>query len=113
MTIQACFGGANVWLLCAVVGLFQEESALERYARRGVHMGVEFEVVLYAADEGQAEKAMAAAMERIAELDKALSDYDLDSELSRLSASSGAASGARGEARAMRVSEDLWRVLAE
>ncbi|WP_425615432.1 FAD:protein FMN transferase [Anatilimnocola sp. NA78] len=51
-------------------------------------MGVEFEVVVYAKNEAVAEAAIAAAFARIADLDKALSDYSLESELSKLSAAS-------------------------
>jgi len=51
-------------------------------------MGTRFGVVLYAPDAARAEAAAAAAFERIAEIDARLSDYDPDSELSRLSAQS-------------------------
>jgi thiamine biosynthesis lipoprotein len=49
-------------------------------------MGVEFEIVLFGPDEAAGKAAIEAAMSRIAELESHLSDYDLDSELSRLSA---------------------------
>jgi FAD:protein FMN transferase len=91
-----------------------EDLALERYARSELHMGVEFEVVLYAADEQQAKAALDAAMARIAELDKRLSDYDLASELSRLSATSDVRHNdpARGAFAPVTLSDDLWQVLS-
>jgi thiamine biosynthesis lipoprotein len=68
-------------------------------------MGVPFRIVLYAADRPAAETAAEAAFARIAQLNDLLSDYDEDSELSRLSQTGG-------QDRAVTVSDDLWRVLA-
>lgn len=77
-------------------------------------MGVDFEVVLYAPDEKRAAQAIDAAMVRIAALDKALSDYDLESELSKLSVTSAVAGSqaAKVEFPAVKLSDDLWTVLA-
>jgi thiamine biosynthesis lipoprotein len=47
-------------------------------------MGTLFSIVLYAHDPATAEKAAAAAFERVAELDAVMSDYQADSELMRL-----------------------------
>jgi thiamine biosynthesis lipoprotein len=58
----------------------------QRFAKSEPHMGVEFEIVLYARDEAQAETAFTRAFARIADLDRKLSDYSLESELSKLSA---------------------------
>jgi thiamine biosynthesis lipoprotein len=77
---------------------------LQRFSQRQLHMGVEFEIVLYASDSGAADKAFAAGYERIAQLDRLLSDYDADSELSRLSATAPS----KGP---VVVSDDLWTVL--
>jgi len=77
---------------------------LTRYEYSQVHMGMPFTFVLYAPDEAAANRASGAAYERIAELDRTLSDYKPESELSRLSASSG-------QGKAVPVSDDLWRVL--
>jgi len=66
-------------------------------------MGVPFRMVLYATNEAQARIASDAAFARVRELNDKLSDYDLESELSKLSRSSG---------RPVEVSDDLWRVLA-
>jgi FAD:protein FMN transferase len=77
---------------------------LDRFSQRQLHMGVEFEIVLYAPDSQAAEKAFAAGFERVAQLDQIMSDYDADSELSRLSASSPTP-------EPVAVSDDLWTVL--
>ncbi|MFB3902638.1 MAG: FAD:protein FMN transferase [Acidobacteriota bacterium] len=71
------------------------------YAR--LRMGTSVRIVLYAPDEVQARQAADAAFSRIDDLEAALSHYRPDSEVSRLSASSG-----RGERR---VEPDLFRVL--
>jgi thiamine biosynthesis lipoprotein len=84
------------------------EPALQRFSRSEIHMGVEFEVVLYAPDAATAEQAVAKAMARIAELDKSLSDYDTESELSELSETSTVA---RSTFPSVKVSHDLWTVL--
>jgi thiamine biosynthesis lipoprotein len=66
-------------------------------------MGVEARVALYAPDEEPAIDAARAAFARIDELDRELSDYKPDSELSRL--------GARSGGPAIEVGDDLYRVL--
>lgn len=88
------------------------EPALARFSHKEPHMGVEFEVVLYAATSTQANEALRRAMARIAELDKALSDYDLTSELSRLSATSQSVA-TPPPFPAIPLSDDLWCVLNE
>jgi thiamine biosynthesis lipoprotein len=99
-----------VWLVLAASVVAAEDAApLVRFSRSEVHMGVEFEVVLYGANAKQADLALSKAMARIAALDKALSDYDLESELSKLSETSNR----EGEAAAVRVSDDLWAVLSQ
>lgn len=64
-----------------------------------------FRIVLYAANHDAADKAADAAYGRIHELNDIMSDYEPDSELSKLSASSGSGS-------AVALSPDLWFVLA-
>jgi thiamine biosynthesis lipoprotein len=81
-----------------------EQAGGERFRATGVHMGTEFTLVFYASDEGHANRAREAAFARIAALDRALSDYDPESELSRLSAGSP-------HAEPVGVSDDLWTVL--
>ncbi|MBC7852256.1 MAG: FAD:protein FMN transferase [Pirellulaceae bacterium] len=96
-------------ILACAQALHADEN-LERYYQRELHMGVEFEVVLYAPNKEVAGKATSAAFARVAELEKRLSDYDPESELSRLSASATRPLQAAGPLP-VRVSEDLWAVL--
>jgi len=84
--------------------LANRPARLERFEFEQPQMGVPFRIVLYATDAAHADTAAAAAFARIAELNAALSDYEENSELSRLSRSSAAG-------KAVKVSEDLWRVL--
>jgi thiamine biosynthesis lipoprotein len=111
------------WLACALGLLFlatslcraAEPQNLSRFERTGVHMGVEFEVVLFSEDKVQAEHALDKAFARIAQLDQKLSDYDLQSELSKLSQTSDLAPGAPAadyRPQAVKVSDDLWTVLS-
>jgi thiamine biosynthesis lipoprotein len=79
---------------------------LSRYEATEKAMGAAFEIALYAPDDQTAAKALDAAFARIHALDKALSDYDPQSELSRLSA-------AAPTSEPVRVSDDLWNVLVE
>ena len=67
-------------------------------------MGVPFRIVLYAADKNSADADAEAAFARIQQLNDTLSDYDTDSELSRLSQTAG-------QGKVVRVSDDLWRML--
>jgi thiamine biosynthesis lipoprotein len=81
-------------------------------------MGVEFEVELFAPTDDAAATAIKAAFTRIADLDRALSDYDPASELSRLSETSTVPPGADltnppATAKPVPLSDDLWRVLRD
>jgi thiamine biosynthesis lipoprotein len=67
-------------------------------------MGVPFRIVLYAPEAVTASNAAQAAFARVATLNRVLSDYEDDSELTLLSRTAGSG-------RAVPVSEDLWRVL--
>ena len=59
-------------------------SAVEPFEAVEPHMGTLVRIKLYAGDARQAEAAFRAAFDRIAQLDRALSDYQPDSELNRL-----------------------------
>jgi FAD:protein FMN transferase len=83
----------------------QNATQLRRFEFEEPQMGVPFRIVLYATNEAHAEKAADAAFTRIAELNAIMSDYETDSELSKLSRSSEEGSPE------VRVSEDLWHVL--
>jgi len=84
---------------------------LRRYSRTEVHMAVDFEVVLYAAGETNAEEALSKAMARVADLDNRLSDYEPNSELSKLSESSTRRDNLTSRNPPVKVSDDLWSVL--
>jgi len=79
---------------------------LERIERARPAMGTEFRVVVYAADRARAEAAAEAALARVQELDRRLTDYDATSELAGLGAASDA-----GPTGWIALSEDLARVL--
>lgn len=89
---------------CCVAALPADEPRLRRYEFAEVHMGSDFRIALYSADETTANRAARAAFDRVAALNKKLSDYDPESELSRLSATSG-------QGRRVKISDDLWLVL--
>jgi len=78
---------------------------LARYEATEPHMGTLFKVLFYADDPEVASQAARAALERIGELDRCLSDYNPASELSQLG---------RGapHAHPVPVSDDLWHILA-
>jgi len=82
----------------------RESPPLSRFEFTRPQMGLPFRIVLYAPDAATANAAAEAAFARISQLNDSLSDYDADSELSRLSRTSG-------EDRAVPVSADLWAVL--
>lgn len=90
-------------LLCGSTAA-DDPAVVRRYEYSEVHMGTDFRVVLYAADETTANRAAAAAFVRVAELNKVMSDYDPQSELSLLSATSGSR-------LRVKLSDDLWCVL--
>lgn len=75
-----------------------------RFAYREPHMGTEFTLVLYSADPALASRASRRALDRIAALDAALTDYDPASELMRLVDRAGGPP--------VPVSPDLYAVLA-
>ncbi len=69
-------------------------------------MGVPFRITFYAATIEEAEVAAEAVFGRVSELNAVMSDYETDSELSKLSRSSEEGSPE------VKVSDDLWNVLA-
>jgi thiamine biosynthesis lipoprotein len=94
-------------LPCRGPGAEPEPAAAGRDARfefTETHMGSEFKIVLYTTDASTARSASRAAFERIATLDRILSDYQPDSELMRLCDQAGGPP--------MPVSADLFEVLA-
>src|SRR4029078_6882307 len=67
-------------------------------------MGTLVKITLYASDEASAENAFRSAFDRIADLDRILSDYKPDSELNQLTKASAG--------HPVHVSRDLFTVLA-
>ncbi len=78
----------------------------KRFEFTSVHMGTQWRIVLYAPDEATAEMAQKAAFERVAELDRAMSDYTLKSELMKFCLANDDAPG-----KPVAISGDLFRVL--
>ena len=91
-------------LLAAPFVATADEPEPRRFDFVQTHMGQAIKITLYAPDQRSANLAAEAAYERVADLDQILSDYKDDSELSRLSTTSGSG-------RAVPVSRDLWTVL--
>lgn len=91
-------------LAATVAGLADENASPQRYAFTEMLMGMPFRIVVYAPDEQSANRAVTAAFQRILHLNSVCSDYDADSELSRLCATAGSG-------RAVPISDDLFRVL--
>jgi FAD:protein FMN transferase len=75
-----------------------------RFTFAEAHMGTKFKIILYAPDEATANRAARAAFQRIANLDRIMTDYRPTSELMQLCSKAG------GDPVA--VSEDLFTVLA-
>ncbi len=92
---------AFLLLLLLSIGHAEE---LKKFVYEKPEMGVPFRVSVYAGSEEAAKAAADAAFARVEELNAIFSDYEEDSELSRLSRTSG--SGTR-----VKVSDPLWTVL--
>ncbi len=93
--------------LCVLLGTVRAGDAppvLERFVFEKAEMGLPFRITLFAPGEYAAKAAADAAFARVEALNAVLSDYDDESEISRLSRTSGSG-------KAMPVSDDLWRVL--
>ncbi|MCE5303746.1 MAG: FAD:protein FMN transferase [Planctomycetaceae bacterium] len=91
-----------VW--AGVAAAMAGEPSLERFEFLQTEMAVPIRIVLFAPDNATASNAAKAAFQRFHELNTVLSDYDPQSELRRLCASSG-------EGCEVPVSDPLWRVL--
>lgn len=92
-------------LVCACLGGFANIGLSEdRFAFEKAEMGLPVKVTLFAPDEKTASDAADAAFARIESLNAIFTDYDSDSELCRLSDSSGSGN-------AVLVSPELWHVM--
>ncbi len=79
-------------------------AAWERFEYMRPQMGSPFKITLYAKDRASGDAAAEAGFARARELNSILSDYEKDSELSRLSATAGTG-------KKVPVSAELWRML--
>lgn len=102
-TVRSSVAIAAVYVLVGCAGPVDGE--LVRYAEARPLMGTSVRVLCYARSEAAGKAAADAAFAEATRLNAVYSDYDRNSELSRLNKSAGAPEG-------MRVSEDLLRVLA-
>ena len=101
--------GIPVLAVCLVCGTEAAASppgpaAATRVSQTQRLMGVPWTITVYAASEAVGDAAIAAGFAEVARLERILSDYDPQSELSRLSA-------AAPTSAPKPVSDDLWRVL--
>ena len=93
-----------LWIGTSTAMAGDVSSTEQRFVFEKAEMGLPFRITLFAADEATAKTAADAAFARVAALNGVLSDYDDDSEISRLSRTSGSG-------KIVPVSDDLWRVL--
>jgi thiamine biosynthesis lipoprotein len=91
-------------MCCSCVSTQTEDIPLQRFEFEKPEMGVPFRIVLFAPNSALAERAAGAAFDRVKQLNDIMTDYDSDSEVSKLSRSSG-------QGREVTVSHDLWVVL--
>lgn len=80
----AVWGLILPWTTCIAM-----EPGLSRFEFHETHMGCDFKLVLYTIDDETARRASVSAYQRIARLNRILSDYDPDSELMRLCEKAG------------------------
>jgi len=83
---------------------YATDAPLQPYEAVESHMGTLVRIKLYAADQEHAKAGFRAAFERIAELDRTLSDYQPDSELNQLCRTAAG--------HPVNISDDLYRVLS-
>lgn len=98
--------GVSVALAGSLVAACIAEEAASLAAVTGGQrsMGTSWKIKVFASDQATGEAAIAAALAEVERLDTVLSDYDPESELSRVSA-------AAPTQEPVLVSDDLWRVL--
>ena len=104
-------GGAGLWLALAALPVFapqavQPAASSSRfvYGKR-YSMGTVYEIVAYDQSLERASQALDAAFSKIADLDRIMSNYDAQSDLSRMERSA--------HFRAVRVAPDLYRVIQD
>jgi FAD:protein FMN transferase len=92
----------NTAIAVALIGI--PPPTLQRYEAVEPHMGTLVKITVYTSDEQAATKAFRVAFDRIADLDRILSDYKPDSELNQLTITA--------VRRPVHASDDLFTVLA-
>lgn len=95
-----------VFLLLLFYPPFSTAQDLQRYEYSSRHMGTTFRIVLYTNLEALADSASKAAFNRVEKLNSLLSDYEPNSELNRLSTTSG-------KDTTVAVSDHLFKVLQQ
>ena len=98
------------FFLFGLIFLFSMAGAqgMERYTFSQPKMGTEFRIVAYGSDPDSVSRAVQTAFARIDSLNRIMSDYDPESEISLL-----AEKAALDPGRYYPVSEDLWTVLRQ
>jgi len=95
------FARVWVWIMLLFTTAYGQQ---QRYAFEHNQMGTTFRIIMYTTDSLEAANAAQLAFGAIDTLNATMSDYSLESELSRLSATSGTDTW-------VKVSNDLWEVL--
>lgn len=103
-THRKLWGFVLVWMMWVGVAHGEEISTLSRYEYATMLMGTRWHMVVYAPDEATAITASQACWKRIKQIEQVFSDYEPDSEVSRL-----CRNYEPGELR--EISEDLAKVL--
>jgi len=103
-------GGAGLWLALAALPVSLSNGAHAAAASQFIYgkrysMGTVYEIVAYCPSLDRASRAMDAAFCKITDLDRIMSNYDAQSDLSRMEQSA--------HFRAVRVSPDLYRVIQD
>ena len=88
----------------SLASAFDPHAPLQRYEAVEPHMGTLVKITLYTSDEETATKSFRSAFDRIADLDRILSDYNPGSELNQLTTTA--------VGHPVRISKDLLTVLA-
>ena len=92
-------------LYASVSTAMSAEPVQKRHEFKQIEMAIPIQIILYDSDNATAAKAADAAFSRFHQLNAVFSDYDPQSELRQLCDTSS-------KGNPVRVSDDLWRVLA-
>ena len=103
MRFQSCFAFACFWTCLGLAGCDREQPLVQVKVTQ-IHMGMAVDLVVWAPDTKAGQQACSAAFSRIGQLNLMLSDYEPDSELSRLCRQAG-----QGP---VKVSRELFTVLS-